>query len=62
MRGRHGRKRPLLGGGGFGRVVAYVWAIWAIVESFLIIGAAPWYAAATIVLATLVIYGLASSS
>jgi hypothetical protein len=52
----------LLGGGGFGRVIAYIWAIWAIVESFLIIGVAPWYAAATIVLAALVIYGLASSS
>jgi hypothetical protein len=52
----------LLGGGGFGRVFAYVWAIWAIVQSFLIIGVAPWFAAATIVLATLVIYGLASSS
>src|SRR5215475_13065226 len=41
----------LLGNGGFGRVIAYVWAIWAIVESFLIIGAAPWCAAATMVLA-----------
>jgi hypothetical protein len=52
----------LLGGGGFGRVFAYIWAIWIIVESFLIIGAAPWYAAATMVLAALVIYGLASSA
>jgi len=52
----------LLGNGGFGRVFAYIWAIWAIVESFLIIGAAPWYAAATIALAALVIYGLASTA
>ena len=52
----------LLSGGGFGRVFAYVWAIWVIVESFLIIGAAPWFAAASIVLAALVIYGLASSA
>jgi hypothetical protein len=52
----------LLGGGGFGRVIAYVWAVWAIVESFLIIGVAPWFAAATIVLAALVIYGLAASA
>jgi hypothetical protein len=33
-----------------------------IVESFLIIGIAPWYAAGAILLATLVIYGLASTS
>jgi hypothetical protein len=52
----------LLGGGGFGRVIAYIWAIWAIVQSFLIMGAAPWYAAATLVLAALVIYGIASSA
>ena len=52
----------LLSDGGFGRVFAYIWAVWMIVESFLIIGAAPWFAAASIVLAALVIYGLASSS
>lgn len=52
----------LLGGGGFGRVIAYIWAVWVIVQSFLVIGLAPWYAAAMIVLATLVIYGLAASS
>lgn len=52
----------ILGGGGFGRVIAYVWAIWVIVQSFLIIGVAPWYSAAMIVLAALVIYGLASSA
>jgi hypothetical protein len=51
----------LLGGGGFGRVVGYVWAVVTIVESFLIIGLAPWYAAGAIALATLVIYGLAVS-
>ena len=28
----------LLGGGGFGRVIAYVWAVWVIVQSFLVIG------------------------
>ena len=51
----------LLRGGGFGHLFAYIWAVWIIVESFLIIGAAPWFAAASIVLAALVIYGLASS-
>jgi hypothetical protein len=52
----------LLGGGGFGRVIAYIWAVWVIVQSFLIIGLAPWYAAAMMLLATLVIYGVASSA
>jgi hypothetical protein len=52
----------LLAGGGFGRIVGYVWAVWVIVQSFLIIGLAPWYAAAMIVLAVLVIHGLSSSS
>jgi hypothetical protein len=33
-----------------------------IVQSFLIISLAPWFAAATIVIAVLVIYGLASTS
>ena len=52
----------LLGGGGFGRVLAYIWATWVIVQSFLIIGAAPWFAATMILLAVLVVYGLASTS
>lgn len=51
----------LLGNGGFGRVVAYLWAVLVIVNSFLIIGAAPWFAALMIALAVLVVYGLASS-
>ena len=51
----------LLGGGEFGRVIAYLWAMLVIVNSFLIIGIAPWFAAAMITLAILVIYGLAST-
>lgn len=51
----------LLGNGPYGRVVAYIWAIVVIVNSFMIFGLAPWYAAAAIVLGTLVIYGLATS-
>jgi hypothetical protein len=51
----------LLAGGEFGRVVAYVWAVVLIVESFLIIGLAPWYAAGAIALASLVLYGLATT-
>lgn len=52
----------LLVGGGFGRVLGYIWAIWAIVQSFLIIGVAPWFALAMIALATLVMYALSVSS
>ena len=51
----------LLSGGSFGRVVAYVWAVLVIVNSFLIIGVAPWFAALMIALAVFVVYGLASS-
>jgi hypothetical protein len=51
----------LLGGGGFGRVIAYIWAVWVLVQSFLIIGFAPWYAAMMILLAVFVIFGLAST-
>ena len=51
----------LLGNGSFGRVVSYIWAVLVIVNSFLIIGIAPWFAFAMIALAILVIYGLASS-
>ena len=55
----------LLGGIGFltaafGRVVAYAWAVLVIVQGFMLIGQAPWYSTVMIVLATLLIYGLAS--
>jgi hypothetical protein len=51
----------LLGGGEFGRVIAYIWAILVIVNSFLTIGIAPWFGAAMLTLAVLVVYGLAST-
>jgi hypothetical protein len=51
----------LLGNGGFGRVVAYIWAVLVIVNSFAVMGYAPWYAFAMIALAIFVIYGLTSS-
>ena len=38
-------------------MLGYIWAVWVIVQSFLIIGAAPWFAIAMIALATFVIYG-----
>jgi hypothetical protein len=52
----------LLSNGGYGRVVAYIWAVVVIVNSFMILGHAPWYAAAAITLGVLVIYGLAAAS
>ena len=51
----------LMSGGGFGRVVAYIWAVLVIVQSFLIIGLTPWYAFTMIALGTLVVYGLATT-
>ena len=51
----------LVSNGGFGRIFGYIWAIVLIVNSFMIFQLAPWYAAAAIGLATLVIYGLAVS-
>jgi hypothetical protein len=49
----------LLDGRTFGRVVAYIWAVFVIVQSFTIINLAPWYGALTMALAVMVIYGLA---
>ena len=52
----------LLAGGGFGRVMGYIWGVLVICQSLLLIGVAPWYSAAAIALGSLVIYGLASTS
>ena|SRR5215510_14084213 len=49
----------LIAGGMFGRVVAYAWAIFVIVQAFTTINIVPWYSALMIALATMVIYGLA---
>jgi hypothetical protein len=51
----------LLSGGGFGRLVAYIWAIVVIIQAFSYINLAPWYAFAAMGLAVFVIYGLAVS-
>ena len=48
----------LLTGRRFGRAVGYIWAIWVIVQSFLIIGWAPWFAIGMIGLGVLVIVAL----
>jgi len=44
---------------GFGKTVAYIWAILVIVQGFMLIGQASWYSAGMIALAALVLYGLA---
>ena len=43
-------------------MIAYIWGVWVIVQGFLIMGLAPWFAVTMIALAALVIYGLASTS
>jgi hypothetical protein len=48
----------LLSNGAYGRVVGYVWAVVAIVHAFLIISWAPWFGAAMIAVAILVLYAL----
>lgn len=52
----------LLRGSRFGFVLAYIWAIWLMVHSFLIMVWAPWFAVAALTLSTLVVFGLASTS
>jgi hypothetical protein len=51
----------ILTGGGFGRVFGYIFGVLVIVQGFAVIGLAPWYAAFSILLGVLVVYGLASS-
>ena len=51
----------LLGNGTYGKIVTYLWAVLVIVNSFLVMGYAPWFAFAMIALAIFVIYGLTSS-
>jgi hypothetical protein len=48
----------LLTGGGFGRAVAYVWGVVVIFQGFLLIEHAPWFGAAAITIAALVIYAV----
>src|SRR3954463_10795004 len=45
----------LFAGGGFGRFIAYVWAVLVLVQGFLTIGQAPWYSALMIMVSLLVI-------
>jgi hypothetical protein len=43
------------------RFVAYLWAIAVIVQSFTIINITPWFAALSIALAVMIVYGLAKA-
>ena len=52
----------LLKGHTYGRVIAYLWSVLVIVESFLMLRQAPWYGFASIALAVLVAYGLTTTS
>jgi len=52
----------VLGGNTFGRVIGYLWAGVVLIQSLMILGYAPWFGAASLVLALLVIYGLSASS
>ncbi len=48
----------VLKGGVFGRLIGYFWGALVIVQSLVIVGYAPWFAALSIALAIAVIYGL----
>ena len=49
----------LLGGGGFGRVIGYIFGILVMVQGFTVLNIAPWYGAIAVTVGILVIYGLA---
>lgn len=51
----------LLAGGGFGRVLGYVFGVVVIVNGFAVIGLAPWYGALAILIGVLVVHGISSS-
>ena len=51
----------LLGGGGYGRVIGYIFSVLVIVQGFAVLGQAPWYGALAITLGVLVVHGIASS-
>jgi len=52
----------LLGGNVFGRVIGYVWGGLVLIQSFLLLGSAPWFGAASLALAIFVMYGIAITS
>src|SRR5262249_11254043 len=52
----------LLRGDDFGRVFGYLWAVFVLVQGFLVLSWAPWYGAAAIVVSILVIYAISVSA
>jgi hypothetical protein len=52
----------LLSGNTFGRVIGYFWAIMVIIQSFMIMGYAPWFGFGSLLVAILVVYALSVSS
>ena len=52
----------LLSGNTFGRLIGFVWAGLVLIQSFMILGSAPWFGFASLILAVLVIYALAVTS
>ena len=52
----------LLSRGAFGVIMAYIWAVVVIVQGFVGFRYAPWYSAAAITIAVLVLYGLSKES
>ena len=52
----------LLQGQTFGRVIGYIWAIMVLMQGFLVLGYAPWFGFAAILVAMLVVYALSSTS
>jgi hypothetical protein len=52
----------LLKGDDFGRVFGYLWAVFVLVQGFLVLAWSPWWGAASITLAVLVIYAISVSA
>jgi hypothetical protein len=52
----------LLSGNTFGRVVGYAWGVLVIVQSFMILGDAPWFGFASLLVAMLVLMTISTTS
>lgn len=52
----------LLSGASFGRIIGYIWGGLVLIQSFMILGSSPWFGFAAMILAILVLYGLAVTS
>jgi hypothetical protein len=52
----------LNGNNTFGRIIGYIWGALVLIQSFMILGSSPWFGFAAMILAILVLYGLAVTS